>query len=59
MAMNTANFIAKKTQNSASCANYNANFKIFIVKFCSVWFSRNFTEQDFALRQNGARGAKF
>lgn len=28
-----------KTQNSASCANYNVNFKIFIVKFLqhTVW----------------------
>ena len=53
------NSAVAKAQNSASRANYNVNFKIYIVKFCSVRFRRNFTEQNFKLRQNGACGAKF
>nr|DAT04496.1 MAG TPA: hypothetical protein [Caudoviricetes sp.] len=39
-----------KAQNFASRANYNVNFKIYVVKFCSTRFGRNFTEQNLKLR---------
>ncbi|WP_297924578.1 hypothetical protein [uncultured Campylobacter sp.] len=32
------NSAVAKAQNSASCANYNVNFKIYIVKFCGARF---------------------
>ena len=53
------NSAVAKAQNSASRANYNVNFKIYIVKFYGARFGRNFTEQNFKLRRNGACGAKF
>ena len=39
-----------KAQNSASRANYNVNFKIYIVKFCGARFGRNLAAQNLKLR---------
>ncbi len=48
-----------KAQNFASRANYNVNFKIYIVKFYGARFGRNLAAQNLKLRQNGVCGAKF
>ncbi|EEV18104.1 hypothetical protein [Campylobacter gracilis] len=44
------NSAVAKAQNSASRANYNVNFKIYVVKFCSTRFGLNLAPQNFKLR---------
>nr|WP_314118566.1 hypothetical protein [uncultured Campylobacter sp.] len=44
------NSAVAKAQNSASRANYNVNFKIYIVKFYGARFGRNLAAQNLKLR---------